>query len=161
MLTEKSLAIILLLLGFIIPAVLMYPSSMETDFVRLYDYTASLLLFCWLPLLLSCLLYFRVRPAAVSGVASVVIVLTVLTAVSITDKAQFGIGGFWYVYLIAGVGAFILSLYPAFIRPAWFARSIWRAWAFATLITLISFVMVIVMIINGSFNAPIISSSYI
>lgn len=160
MLSEKSTAVIILLSGLIIPTVLMFPHQTELNFITLYDYTANLLLFCWLPLLAASLLYFKVRPAAVTGAASVVTLLSVLTAFNITDKTQFGTGSFWYIYLIAGGGAFILSLYPAFIRPTFFARSPLRAWAFATIITLISFAMVIVAIINGLFNSPVISPSY-
>lgn len=139
--TEKQGTIISVLIGMLIPLLTFsYQVVSFTDNGATVGFTELALwglniLFFWLALLLACILYTRVRNAAVTGACLAITIVYVGFFCHISNSNDPKSGALWLVYFLWSGSAFVFSMLPACFKPKFLIDSARNSFLFSMVTT--------------------------
>ncbi|WP_373740877.1 hypothetical protein [Neisseria sp.] len=131
---EKRIAIASVLIGMLIPIGAMLYTAIPTNFDEIMYFGINLLLY-WGAFCLACVLYTRIRSAAVTGSALTVTLVYMGFFCYIETYKDPKAGALWILYFVWSIIAFVISIIPALVQPKIFTKSAWSAFFSSVLTT--------------------------
>lgn len=127
MTTEKKIAALSILVGLIVPCIsvgyVITPSDIDEILLFLLN-----VLFFWIGLLLSCVLYIRIRGFAVVGSAFAITAVHIYFACKIGSLGDTKAGALWWMYFAWCAVSFVASVFWVWTKPKIFTQS--ALWSF-------------------------------